>query len=132
MLTIQIYNSFATLNLLSGVSSFTNIKDLLDSFSAQKQTLDKYKMVQSIECEKYAINEKVACSHVETFKFDIPVISTKPIVNQLTVATISEKGIHYTIIYTAPKKIFDDLLPVAEGMIKSFNITGTNLPWDDN
>lgn len=118
-------SSFATLNLVGGDSIFTNVTDLLDSFSAQRQTFDKYQMVQPIECQKYMLNGKVACSHIESFKFELPDFPTKPIVNQLTVGAIDEDGMEYTVIYTAPKKVFDDFLPVAEEMIKSLNVTGT-------
>jgi len=119
-------SSFATLNLVGGGESiFTNVTDLLDSYSAQRQTYEKYQLVGALECDKYMINGINACSHIETFKFELPDYREKPLVNQLTVGTIDDDGTEYILIYTAPKKIFDNFLPVVEEMIKSFNVTSS-------
>jgi len=71
------------------------------------------------------INGINACSHIETFKFELPDYREKPLVNQLTIGTIDDDGTEYILIYTAPKKIFDNFLPVVEEMIKSFNVTSS-------
>jgi len=118
--------SFALINLYGDESIFTNITDKIDSTSAAKQNLQNHKLIQSIECSKYTVNGLGACSQIESFKLDIEGYSIKPLVNQLTVGTIDEDGIEYLILYTATHKQFDDFLPIAEEIIKSFTITGTS------
>jgi hypothetical protein len=78
-----------------------------------------------MECGKCMINGINACSTVLSYKsVELP---GKPIVNELDVVTIDEDGIQYVIGYIATEDSFDDLLPVAQEMIKSFHVTGSVL-----
>jgi len=51
-------------------------------------------------------------------------VKWKPIVSELDIVTIDEEGVEYVIAYIATKGLFDDFLPVAEEMVKSFSVTG--------
>jgi hypothetical protein len=118
--------SFAFINLIAEDESiFTNITDKIDSTSALKQNNQKYKIIQPVECGKYTINGLSACSQIEQFKLETDDNPVKPLVNQLTVAALDDDGTEYLILYTASQKQFDDILPVAEEMIKSFDTTGS-------
>ena len=118
--------SFAFINLFAETESiFTNITDKIDSSSALKQNYQKYKIIQPVECGKYTINGIGACSQIEEFKLELEDNPAKPLINQLTVAALDDDGTEYLILYTASQKQFDDILPVAEEMIRSFDTTGT-------
>jgi hypothetical protein len=115
----------AIITITADESIFTNVTDLIDSIYAYGQSLSKYKVLEPMECGKYMINGINACSTVLSYKnVELP---GKPIVNELDVVTIDEDGVQYVIGYIATKDSFDDLLPVAQEMIKSFNVTGSVL-----
>lgn len=114
-------SSFAILNIYGAESLFTNVSDKIDSSSVAKQDLDDYKIVQSLECGKYKIDGMVACSLIESYRLEMDEYPD-PLVNLLTVGAIGEDGIEYLIGYQATAKQFDDFLPVAEEMIKSFTV----------
>lgn len=126
--------SFAVINLFAETESlFTNITDKIDSASATKQNYEKYKVIQPVECGKYTLNQLNACSLIEEFRLEeIEGFSTRPLVNQLTVGAIDDDGTEFLIIYTASQKQFDDYLPDAGDMIKSFETTGTAVMDDDS
>jgi hypothetical protein len=46
----------------------------------------------------------------------------------MDIVAIDEYGVQYTFIYGASKNLFDDFLPVAEEMIKSFDSGNILLP----
>jgi len=122
-------SSGAIITISADESIYTNVTDSIDSIYAYGQSLSKYKLLESMECGKYMINGINACSTVLSYKnVELP---GKPIVNELDVVTIDEDGVQYLIAYIATKDSFDDFLPVAQEMIKSFNVTGTVLSSDD-
>jgi hypothetical protein len=122
-------SSGAIITITADESIYTNVTDSIDSIYAYGQSLSKYKLLEPMECGKYMINGINACSTVLSYKnVGLP---GKPIVNELDVVTIDEDGVQYVIGYIATKDSFDDLLPVAQEMIKSFNVTGSVLPSED-
>lgn len=124
--------SFAVLNLFAEAESlFTNATDKIDSSSASKQNYEKYKVIQPVECGKYTLNQLNACSQIEEFRLELEGYSTRPLVNQLTVGAIDDDGTEFVVVYTASQKQFDDFLPDAADMIKSFETTGTAVMDDD-
>lgn len=117
--------SFAVINLYAEAESlFTNVTDKIDSSSAVKQNYQKYKVIQPVECGKYTIDGLGACSQIEEFRLELEGNTAKPLVNQLTIGAIDDDGTEYLFLYTASQKQFDDFLPVAADMIKSFDATG--------
>lgn len=117
--------SGAIFTITADESIFTNATDSIDAIYAYGQSFSKYKLLEPMECGNYVINGVSACSTVLSYKnAELP---GKPIVNELDVVTIDEDGIQYVIGYIATKDLFDDLLPVAQEMIKSFNVSGNVL-----
>lgn len=112
----------AIISIMADESIFTNVTDSVDSIYAYAQSLPRYKLLQPMECVKYVLKETQACSTVISYKnTELP---GKPIVSELDIVTIDEDGVQYMIGYTATKGLFDDFLPVAEEMVKSFSVTG--------
>lgn len=113
--------SGAMISLTADESVFTNATDSIDSIYAYAQSFPKYKLLEPMECGKYAINGIYACSTLLSYKnIELP---GKPIVSELDIVTIDENGVQYIIGYIATKGLFDDFLPVAEEMVKSFKVT---------
>lgn len=115
----------ALISIAADESIFTNATDLIDSIYAAAPGFLKYKLLEPMECGKYMINGMNSCSTVLSYKNTV--LPGKPMVNELDVVTIDKDGVQYIIGYTATKDLFDDFLPVAEEMIKSFNVTGSVL-----
>ena len=121
-------SSGAILTITADESIFTNASDSIDAIYAYGQSLSKYNLLEPMECGNYVINRVSACSTVLSYKnVELP---GKPIVNELDVVMIDEDGVQYVISYIATRNLFDDLLPVAQEMIKSFNVTGNILSSD--
>ena len=118
-------SSGALISIAADESIFTNATDLIDSIYAAALGFSKYKLLDPMECGKYMINGINSCSTVLSYKNTA--LPGKPMVNELDVVTIDKDGVQYIIGYTATKDLFDDFLPVAEDMIKSFNVTGSVL-----
>lgn len=116
---------FATVGVTAEESIFTNVTDSIDSIYATAQSLSKYKLVEPMECSKYLIKETIACS--TSFSYRNTDVTGKPTLTELDIVTIDEDGIQYVIYYSATKNAFDDFLPVAEEMVKSFTVTGNIL-----
>lgn len=124
--------SFAVINLYAEAESlFTNVTDKIDSTSALKQNYEKYKVIQPVECAKYTINGLGACSQIDEFRLELESNSAKPLVNQMTIGALDDDGTEYVFLYTASQKQFDDYLPVAVDMIKSFDATGAAVMDDE-
>lgn len=120
-------SSFATLSLYADESLFSNVTDLIDSYTANNQNQPKYQLIQPTECNKYVVKGINACSTIEQFKLiEIP---TKPTINELAIGIIDEDGVEYGLFYRASKGTFEKFLPVVEDMIKSFNITSSVLDY---
>jgi len=118
-------SSGAILTITADESIFTNATDSIDAIYAYGESLSKYKLVEPMECGNYVINGVSACSTILSYKnAELP---GKPVVNELDVVTIDEDGVQYVIGYVATKNLFDELLPVAQEMIKSFSVTGNIL-----
>ena len=115
-------SSGAVISITADESIFTNATDSVDSIHAYAQSLPRYKLLQPIECGKYVLKEAPACSTIISYKnTELP---GKPIVSELDIVTIDEEGVEYVISYIATKGLFDDFIPVAEEMVKSFSVTG--------
>lgn len=121
--------SGAIISITADESVFTNATDSIDSIYAYAQSLPKYKLLEPMECGKYTINGIYACSALLSYKnVELP---GKPIVSELDIVIIDENGMQYIIGYTATKGLFDDFLPVAEEMVKSFSVTGDILSTEE-
>lgn len=116
---------FASVGILAEEALFTNVTDSIDTIYASVQSLSRYKLVEPMECTKYVIKEITACSTIYSYRNTD--VDGNPTINELDIVTIDEDGIQYTIYYSATKNMFDDFLPVAEEMAKSFTVTG-NIP----
>ncbi|MGE5685806.1 MAG: hypothetical protein ACM3ZS_11815 [Nitrososphaerota archaeon] len=115
-------SSGAIISITADESIFTNATDSVDSIYAYAQSLPRYKLLQPMECGKYVLKEAQACSTIISYKNTE--LSGKPIVSELDIVTIDEEGVEYVMAYIATKGLFDDFLPVAEEMVKSFSVTG--------
>lgn len=120
---------FASVGITAEEAIFTNVTDSIDSIYASIQSLSRYKLVEPMDCTKYIIKETTACS--TTFSYRNTDVSGKPTINELDIVTIDEDGVEYVIYYSATKNMFDDFLPVAEEMVKSFTVTGNVLSLGD-
>lgn len=116
----------ASVSIVADESIFTNASDVIDIFSEALPS--KFKVIQPMECMKYVIKGLEGCSIITTYKqTDLP---GNPTVKEMDIVIIDEYGVQYTLIYGASKNLFDDFLPVAEEMIRSFN-SGNILSTDE-
>lgn len=115
-------SSFALLQVRIEDSVFSNVTDLMDSFASNLQNEPKYKLIQQVECSKYMIKGQAACSQIVNYKLTTSPV--KPFVKELTVATIGD-NVQYSLFYRATKDLYDRFLPVANEMIRSYNVTGS-------
>ena len=114
--------SGAIIYIMADESIFTNATDSVDAIYAYAQSLPRYKLLEPMECGKYVLKQVPSCSTIISYKnTELP---GKPIVSELDIVTIDEDGVQYMIAYVATKGLFDDFLPVAEEMVKSFSVTG--------
>lgn len=120
-------SNVASLSLTADESIYTNVSDYMDSLVSTLPS--KFKPVQPVECTKYTIKGVEACSFIVSYKnTDVP---GKPTIMEMDVVIIDEFGVQYVMSYSASKNLYDDYLPVAEQMIKSFN-SGNILSPDDS
>jgi hypothetical protein len=68
------------------------------------------------------INDQPACSQIVNYKLTTSPVM--PFVKELTVATIGD-NVQYSLFYRATKDLYDRFLPVANEMIRSYNVTGS-------
>jgi hypothetical protein len=115
-------SSFALVQVRTEDSILSNVPDLMDSFAANLQNEPKYKMIQPIECNEYMIKDQAACSQIVSYKLTTSPV--KPFVKELTVATIGD-DVQYSLFYRATKDLYNHFLPVANEMIRSYNVTGS-------
>jgi hypothetical protein len=121
-------SDIATLSVIADESVFTNVSDLMDSFG--ESVSSEFDIVQPVECGKYTLKGEQACSIISTYKqTELP---GNPTVKEMDVLSIDEFGVQYILIYGASKNLFDDFLPVAEEMIKSFNSDNILSPEDES
>lgn len=118
-------DEFASVGVVAEEAIFTNVSDSIDSIHASVQSLSKYKVVEPIECTKYLIKDTISCSTI--FSYRNTDVSGNPTINELDIVTIDDEGVQYLVYYSATKNVFDDFLPVAEEMVKSFTVTGNIL-----
>lgn len=114
--------SLAELALFAQQSLFTNSSDLVSSYPVYLQNEPNYEVLQTTQCEKYVIKEISACDTIVTYRDTR--LQDEPIVKHLIVGTIDEDGVEYIIEYFVTKDLYEHYLPVAEEMIRSFNVTG--------
>jgi len=120
-------SNVASLSVTADESIYTNVPDYMDSLISTLPS--KFKPVQPVECTKYMIKGVEACSFIVSYKnTDVP---GKPTIMEMDVVIIDEFGVQYVMSYSASKNLYDDYLPVAEQMIKSFN-SGNILSPDDS
>lgn len=118
----------AAVTIIADESVFTNVLDSIDTLSESLGS--KFKLIQPMECTKYVIKGLEACSIISSYKAkDLP---GDPTIMEMDVAIIDEYGVEYTFIYGATKNIFDDFLPVAEEMIRSFDSDNILFPEDES
>jgi hypothetical protein len=118
----------AGVSILAYESVYTNISDSMDTFSESLGS--KFKEIQPMECTKYVIKGLEACSIITSYKAkDLP---GDPTIMEMDVAIIDEHGVQYMFIYGTTKNLFDDFLPVAEEMIKSFESGNILFPEDES
>ncbi|HEY7757374.1 MAG TPA: hypothetical protein VIA08_04000 [Nitrososphaeraceae archaeon] len=117
-------SDIASVSIIADESIFTNASDVVDTFTAALNS--KFKLIQPMECTNYIIKGAQACSLITTYKeTNLP---GNPTVKEMDIVAIDEYGVQYTFIYGASKNLFDDFLPVAEEMIKSFDSGNILLP----
>ncbi len=110
-------SNVVSLAVVADESIYTNVSDFMDTLASSLTS--KFKVIQPAECTKYMIKGIEACSFISSYKqTELP---GKPTVMEVDVVIIDEFGVQYMLIYGASKNLFDDYLPVAEEMIKSFN-----------
>lgn len=119
-------SDIASVSVIADESVFTNLSDLMDSFAASLSS--EFDIVQPVECNKYIVKGLPACSITSTYKqTELP---GNPTIKETDIVIIDEFGVQYILIYGASKNLYDDFLPVAEEMIKSFN-SGNILSTED-
>jgi hypothetical protein len=109
--------SYAFFNIMFDTSLYSDAKDASDDNIAANQNLDKFKLLQPTECEKYTVNNVQACSSVITFKLEDDEQRT-----DLQVVTVDSDGVLSNFIFGATNDIFDRFLPVGEYMMNSIKI----------
>lgn len=119
-------SDIASVSVIADESIFTNASDVVETFSEALPS--KFKVIQPMECTKYVIKGSEGCSIITTYKQTD--LRGNPTVKEMDIVIIDEYGVQYTLIYGASKNLFDDFLPVAEEMIRSFN-SGNILSTDD-
>jgi hypothetical protein len=119
-------SDIASVSVIADESIFTNASEVVETFSEALPS--KFKVIQPMECTKYVIKGSEGCSIITTYKQTD--LRGNPTVKEMDIVIIDEYGVQYTLIYGASKNLFDDFLPVAEEMIRSFN-SGNILSTDD-
>ncbi|HJR84246.1 MAG TPA: hypothetical protein VJ772_02645 [Nitrososphaeraceae archaeon] len=117
-------SSFAQLLLFGEESIYSNASDLVDSNYVYLQTEQDYEVLQPTQCGKYTIKNITACNAIVTYR-DVE-LEGKPKLKELIVGTLDDQGMEYVITYYVTTDLYDHYLPVAEEMIRSFNITSSS------
>lgn len=113
-------SSYAQLTIYSEESLFSNITELVETQLTFLNN-ENYEMLQPTQCGKYIIKNISACDVFVTFEG----LATegKPTIKELIIGALDDQGFEYIIEYYGTEDLYDHFLPVAEEMIKSFNIT---------
>lgn len=117
-------SSFAQLLLFGEETIYSNASDLVDSNYVYLQTEQNYEVLQPTQCGKYTIKNITACDAIVTYR-DVE-LEGKPKLKELIVGTLDDQGMEYVITYYVTTDLYDHYLPVAEEMIRSFNLTSSS------
>lgn len=110
-------------------SPFTTSKQAIESaigFSQNDPAHTKFEIERAIECSLYTLNGLEACSVI--YEARGPEEGNYA---GLSVDALAPDGTEYTVFYTASFDVFEHFLPVAENMIKSFQVTANGSPGSD-
>lgn len=105
-------------------SIFSTAKDSLDAETTAAQndpTATMFQIEQPVECSTYILNGLQACSYIAKFDWQDAAPSTN-----LAVDALADDGTEYEVYYRADADSFQQFLPIAENMIKSFRTTGND------
>ena len=83
-------------------------------------TVTKFEIERPVECQRYTLAGLPACSYI----YEIATPDGSMAV--MAVDALAPDGTEYEAYYKASFDLFQHLLPAAEDMIKSFQLTGTN------
>jgi hypothetical protein len=115
-------SALAELAIYAQESLFTNSSDLVDSYPVYLQNEPEYKILETTQCGKYIIKNLDACDITVTYRDTR--LEDEPVMKHVIIGTIDEDGVQYIIEYFVTEDLYEHYLPVAEEMIKSFNVTG--------
>jgi hypothetical protein len=99
-------------------SAFTTARDILESRTEANEVQTNYEVERPIECSRYMINDMPACSIIVSFT--MPEEGERTVMN---LGAIDRGGAEYSLDYVATPDLFRDFFPVAQSMIKSFQLT---------
>lgn len=113
-------SSYAQLTIYAEESLFSNITELVETQLTYLNN-ENYRVLQPTQCGKYMIKNISACDVFVTFEG----LATegKPTIKELIIGALDDQGLEFIVEYYGTEDLYDHFLPVAEEMIKSFNIT---------
>ena len=109
-------------------SIFSTPQEALESEISTLQndpTVTKFEIERPLECQRFTLNSLPACSYI----YEI----TSPDGNLAVMAVdaLAPDGTEYEVYYHGSFDLFEDFLPAAESMVKSFRTTGSNASISD-
>jgi hypothetical protein len=109
-------------------SVFSTPREALESEISTLQndpTVTKFEVERPLECEMYTLNGQPACSII------YEIASPDGQLAFMIVDALTNNGTEYETYYRASFNLFNNYLPTAENMIKSFQTTGSNASTTD-
>lgn len=104
-------------------SAFSTAQESLQSEINSLQndpTVTKFEIERPVECQRYTLAGLPACSYI------YEVVSSDGSLAVMAVDALAPDGTEYEAYYKASFDLFQNLLPAAENMIKSFQLTGAD------
>jgi hypothetical protein len=102
-------------------SAFSTAQESLQSEISSLQndpTITKFEIERPVECQSYTLAGLPACSYI------YEIVTEEGSWAVLAVDAVASNGTEYESYYRATFDLFQNLLPAAENMIKSFQLTG--------
>lgn len=115
-------SSYAQLTIYAEESLFSNITALVENELTYINN-QNYQVLQPTQCGNYTIKNVSACDVLVTYK-GLPT-EGEPTIKDLVIGALDEQGYEYIINYHGTENLYDHFFPVANEMIRSFNISQT-------
>jgi len=115
-------NSFAWVELMISEPLYTNARAALDSYISEYQQFDDFNQLLPVKCNTNLLDNSTACFFLSSQQLEGELKR-----NVLNMVSISPDGVQTDIVFITSNNIFNQLLPVAEFIIKSLNINTTKI-----